>query len=375
MGKLNALFSKLKKEKDVVDSQIVSEASLDILEQAERAANIVDEGIKNGDLSGVCEQLEELPSVNKQREQYVFDAPPVDIYYWMIALFGVTAVAFLYFVFIGTGTMVLSSQFRAAGSGILVCAVLVIAFNILVIYRAFLRIKFFKRYNQYLSILKHKNVGLVDDLAAFVGGDTGCVVKDLKLSVKNGMIPQGHFGKDDIFFMVSDEVYNKYLEKQALYDRYYKKLSEERLRMKERPEEIAKIIDTGQSYVSKIKGYNDIIKDNAISEKLYRMEDIVKMIFHEVDINPANADKLGMLMNYYLPTTEKLLEAYIDLSEKAKVDFEYKMKKDFDSALDTINNSFEGILDQFYQEQEMDIISDISAMEVMMAQEGLQDED
>ena len=157
---------------------------------------------------------------------------------------------------------------------------------------------------------------------------------------------------------------------------YSKKLSEERMRMKERPEEIAKILNAGQSYVEKIKEYNDIIKDNSISEKLYRMEDIVKMIFHEVDINPANADKLGMFMNYYLPTTEKLLEAYIDLNEKTDKGLSaYKMKKDIDSTLDTINKSFEGILDQFYQEQEMDIISDISAMEVMMAQEGLQDED
>lgn len=220
MGKLDFLFSKFKKEKNVVDSQFVSETSLDILEQAERAANIVNEGIKSGDLSGVCEKLEELPSANNQREQFVFDAPPVDIYYWIIALFGVTAAAFFYFVFIGAGTMALSSQFRAIGSGILVGALLVIAFNILVSYRAFLRIKFFKRYSQYLGILKHKNVGLVDDLAAYVGGDAECVIKDLKLSVKKGMIPQGHFGKDDIFFMVSDEVYDKYLEKKAVYDRY-----------------------------------------------------------------------------------------------------------------------------------------------------------
>ena len=48
-----------------------------------------------------------------------------------------------------------------------------------------------------------------------------------------------------------------------------------------------------------------------------------------------------------------------------------KTKKDIEDALDKILDSFEGLLDKFYEEQDMDISSEISAMETLMKQEGL----
>ena len=101
------------------------------------------------------------------------------------------------------------------------------------------------------------------------------------------------------------------------------------------------------------------------------MESVVSMIFHEVDVNPEQADKLGLFLNYYLPTTEKLLEAYIDLDEKEiKGKSLQKAQKEIELSLDTINDSFEKLLDKFYQEKELDIASDITAMEVIIKQEG-----
>ena len=111
--------------------------------------------------------------------------------------------------------------------------------------------------------------------------------------------------------------------------------------------------------------------DKKISEKLDRMERVVSMIFHEVDVNPTQADKLGLFLNYYLPTTEKLLEAYTDLDEKeVKGKSLQKAQKEIELSLDTINDSFEKLLDKFYQEKELDIASDITEMEVIIKQEG-----
>jgi 5-bromo-4-chloroindolyl phosphate hydrolysis protein len=145
--------------------------------------------------------------------------------------------------------------------------------------------------------------------------------------------------------------------------------------MKERSKEMTQIMESGKNYVDKIHQSNDIIRDKAISQKLERMETIVAMIFHEVDINPKQADKLGLFLNYYLPTTEKLLNAYIDLDEKqVKGKSLDRAKREIENSLDTINTSFEAILDRFYQEQEMDIASDISAMEIMMKQDGIKED-
>ena len=186
------------------------------------------------------------------------------------------------------------------------------------------------------------------------------------------LIPQGHFGRENLIFIVSDELYEKYKDKQAVYDRYYRKQVEERLRMKERTKEIQAVLNQGQVYIDKIHESSDIIKDKIISQKLDRMESVVSMIFYEVDVNPQNADKLGMFMNYYLPTTEKLLESYIEIDEKQiKGKSLKKTKKDIEGAIDKIIDSFEGLLDKFYQEKELDIATDISAMEILMKQDGL----
>ena len=66
----------------------------------------------------------------------------------------------------------------------------------------------------------------------------------------------------------SNEIYDEYKNKQAVYDRYYRKQIEERLRMKERTKEMQMIMDQGQGYVDKIHESNDIIKDKIISQKL-----------------------------------------------------------------------------------------------------------
>ena len=42
--------------------------------------------------------------------------------------------------------------------------------------------------------------------------------------------------------------------------------------------------------------------------------------------------------------------------------------------MDKINESFDNLLDQFYEDRELDIRSDISTMEVLMKQDGLSNE-
>ena len=79
-----------------------------------------------------------------------------------------------------------------------------------------------------------------------------------------------------------------------------------------------------------------------------------------------------MFINYYLPTAEKLLTAYLDLDEKPIQGHSTESaKKQIRDSIEKLNVAFEGILERFYQEKEMDISSDISAMEIIMQQEGL----
>lgn len=363
---LNNLFSGGKTKEEV------NNVKDEYLQEAQEAVAIVNNGVEKGSFSEMTEKLDKLPSVNSSRDKYVFENNRSVVHFWIIIVCAVFAACYLCYMPIYIGTMAYSDTFRMVALIGVVISAIVFVINILIMVKEFCQIRFSKRYNTYVKDLRFKNIELIDDLAVYSKAEPEKVIKDLNKAVRMKLIPQGHFGRDNLIFIVSDELYEKYKDKQAVYDRYYRKQVEERLRMKERTKEMQAIMNQGQGYIDKIHESNDIIKDKIISQKLDRMESVVSMIFHEVDVNPQNADKLGMFMNYYLPTTEKLLEAYIEIDEKQiKGKSLEKTKKDIEGAIDKIIDSFEGLLDKFYQEKELDIATDISAMEILMKQDGL----
>ena len=108
-----------------------------------------------------------------------------------------------------------------------------------------------------------------------------------------------------------------------------------------------------------------------MSNKLYRLEEIMNKIFAQVRKNPESAEELHKLMDYYLPTTKKLLSAYIELDKQPDLDNVTKTKAEISDAMDIINEAFENLLDSLFQDMAWDISSDISVMKTMMAQDGL----
>ena len=95
-------------------------------------------------------------------------------------------------------------------------------------------------------------------------------------------------------------------------------------------------------------------------------------IFDRVEEHPESAGDIRKLMDYYLPTAIKLLEAYEQL-DKQPIDGENirSSKMEIENALDTLNEAFEKILDDLFLETAWDVSSDISVLNTMLAQEGL----
>lgn len=344
------------------------------LQEVQEMVDIINNGVEKGLFSEMTEQLDKLPSVNSSRDKYVFENICSAVHIWGAVVCFLFIVWYLCYIPVYVGTIVYSDKFRMSALIGIIISIIVLTINIMIITKKLCQMQFNKRYDIYVKDLRFKNIELIDDLAFYSKAKPEKVIKDLNKAVKMKLIPQGHFGKDNLIFIVSDELYEKYKDKQAVYDWYYRKQVEERLIMKERTKEMQAIMNQGQGYVEKIHESNDSIKDKMILQKLDRMESVVSTIFHEVDVNLQNADKLGMFMNYYLSTTEKLLEAYIEIDEKQiKGKSLKKTKKDIEEAIDKIIDSLEGLLYKFYQEKELDIGTDISAMEILMKQERIED--
>ena len=102
------------------------------------------------------------------------------------------------------------------------------------------------------------------------------------------------------------------------------------------------------------------------------MEAIVQRIFERAKAHPDIITDLKKLMDYYLPMTIKLLNAYADMDRQPiQGDTIRASKQEIDTTLDTLNLAFEKLLDSVFQDTAMDVSSDISVLHTLLAQEGL----
>ncbi len=131
------------------------------------------------------------------------------------------------------------------------------------------------------------------------------------------------------------------------------------------------MLEEGQNYVRMIRLCNDEIPGEEMSGKLYKLELLVTRIFDRVEKEPELAPDLHKMLNYYLPTTQKLLEAYRDLDrQNLELDNISRTKKEIEDTLDTINQAFEKFLDELFREKAWDIQTDISVLHTMLKQDG-----
>ena len=126
----------------------------------------------------------------------------------------------------------------------------------------------------------------------------------------------------------------------------------------------------------KIRQSNDAIPGEEISAKISRMELLVQKIFERAKEHPEVIPDLKRLMNYYLPVTVKLLDAYEDMDRQPVQGENIRSsQKEIEDTLDTLNSAFEKLLDSVFKDVAWDVSSDISVLNTVLAQEGLKEDD
>ena len=178
------------------------------------------------------------------------------------------------------------------------------------------RMKRMERYERYRALLEEREFARVSDLAAAVGLTEKQVKADLKSLIRDGYFKQAHFDAQEKNFIVSDDMYRMYQVTEENAARLRREAERKEAENQAIPPAVREILDSGQNYIQRIHKANDNIPDRGISDKLDRMEAIVTRIFDEVRKNPALAGNLEMFMDYYLPTTIKLVEAYEDMDKQ-----------------------------------------------------------
>ena len=138
------------------------------------------------------------------------------------------------------------------------------------------------------------------------------------------------------------------------------------------PPELQSVINQGNTSIAKIRQLNDAIPDERMSAQIDLIERLAAQIFDCVKAHPEKLKQIRQFLNYYLPTTIKLMEQYVTLQDQGMKteNIEDGMQK-IEGLLDKVIVAFQRQLDSLFETDVVDITADIRVMEQMMASEGL----
>lgn len=237
------------------------------------------------------------------------------------------------------------------------------------------------RFNTYKRILGQKTYCALDKLARSVGKSAAFVRKELNRMIDDGLFLEGHMDKEGRNLITSDETYRNFERSRLALEQRQKeeaKVQAAAPKAQPKPEnkavdpQVQEVLDRGNEFLRQIRKCNDAIPGEEISGKISRIELIVRRIFQRAQVHPEIIPDLKKMMDYYLPMTVKLLNAYADMdAQPVQGETIQASKREIEDTLDTLNLAFEKLLDSVFQDTAMDVSSDISVLQTLLAQEGL----
>ena len=232
-----------------------------------------------------------------------------------------------------------------------------------------------KRYSKYLLVMGDREAVAMDELARTLGYSERRVEKDLEK-----MIDKGYFGGKAYLNVELGYLFRSGVAGEAFRQKFEEAVREEARETAEEPKGQAAPKEAEEGYsgiLRNIRRANDQIADPILSAKIDRLEEITARIFKAVEEDPRKKDRIGTFLNYYLPTTQKLLDSYAQF-EAAGVEGDNlrQAKQRIENTMDSIVKGFEHQLDELYQADAMDVDSDIRVMEHMLRRDtGSAEED
>ena len=216
-----------------------------------------------------------------------------------------------------------------------------------------------RRFGKYLACAHGQEAVSLKKLAVAADVSSRKVENDLEI-----MIEKGLWGENAYLDLGSDMLFRSPEAAEAFFSK----------KQQEQEAQEPPHAEHGYSGVPElIPPYKDwmIEADPVLSQKIDRLEEVAGKIFRIIEKEPAKKAKVSTFLNYYLPTTQKLLDSYAEF-EEAGVSGENlnQAKAKIQSTMDSIVAGFERQLDELYRADAMDIDSDIRVMETMLRRDS-----
>ena len=134
------------------------------------------------------------------------------------------------------------------------------------------------------------------------------------------------------------------------------------------------VITTGRDMLATIRRENAAIPDQELSELMDHLSVKCEQIFRTVSECPSKAPQVRKFMNYYLPTTLKMLANYRTMQQRGVSYGEMKEARDTTvRGLTMVLTACQKQIDNMHRENMLDISTDIDVLEQMLKRDGFTD--
>ena len=260
--------------------------------------------------------------------------------------------------------------------------------------------KTLNRAKRYVQICGQNMYTQISALASALGISVSKVKKDIKKILSKGFFPEGYIDEEETTLMLSSEIYKQYRNtkehsinataasvsddlggnKKGTGGKNIKReiqLSEKAIKAREKlsdseRKELDDMVKEGLDCIDKLHSLNDDIPDESISAKMDELESTLNDIFVRVEEHPDQMKRMHRLMDYYLPTMLKLVEAYKEYDEIPNpADNIVSAKAEIESTLDTINDAFKELLGRLFKDSVLDVTTDAQVLQTVLKEDGL----
>ena len=140
--------------------------------------------------------------------------------------------------------------------------------------------------------------------------------------------------------------------------------------------EVAAVVEEGHMAIKEMGRLYGSIQSTEVRERINELMRISDKIIQDAIDDPNDVPDIRKFLDYYLPTTIKLLHAYDRMSGQG-IEGENlsKSMQSIEEMLDTAVDAFKKQLDSLFEDQALDIETDISVMNRMLEREGLTGDD
>lgn len=285
-----------------------------------------------------------------------------------ISLYGLSLLSFTVVNIISGGII---------GSSVFVLLLLLFVISIVVLFKGLNLKRRVDRFKRYVTIMDRRTYITIKDLSKLTKQKERFLVKDLEKMIDMGMFYQGHIDEEKAHFMITDEVYNDYLnlKKQEIEDKKKEQRLEEEIKNLS-DKDVQSTLKVGRDYIKEIKSVKNELYREEISMKLDKLSNVSEEILKQIEKNPKKVEEVNKFINHYLPITLKLINSYEELNAQSlQGENIQKAKIEIEESIDLINKAFENLLDDLFEDIRLDISTDISVLKTLFKQEGLGEED